>query len=187
MTSERDDTKENQNDEIDPLEHAALGETVTVRKSKTLHSINFTPDEYFGSDRFPDHIEIVDVELVDSDGAEAKDIRVTWEGEVTKQLPLHWDYHREPVTAAEKREARRKRWMKRLGGVAPVAIMFGLVGVVSVTVMDELAGSMTIDGEPMVVPSNIEMAAMLGLMFVLALIIQYGVKGGFPGKVYNGR
>lgn len=168
----------------DPLEHADIGTTHTIRKSKTLHSINYTPDEFFGSDRFPDHIDIVDVELVETDDMSCgPDIKITWEGDVTKRLPRRWDYHAEPVTDAERKQARRVKWARRL--ITP-AITLGTV-VFAVFLATEVtrraAGQMTINGEAVAAPSFASVVPSVVVLALLAWMIVYGLKGGFPRRM----
>lgn len=178
MTSNNENTEQENSDLLDG---AAIGETVTVRTSKTLHSINLTPDEYFGTDRFPDHIDITDVELVETDDMSCgPDIRITWEGEVTKQLPSRWDYHREPVTEEEIRTARRKKWGKRLMSAGLTVGTLGLTGWIAANVMQEFAG-ITINGEPMTVGSPTEIFVSMVPLLLLAALIVYGLQAGFPG------
>lgn len=171
-------------DNRDLLRHADVGTTVTHRESKTLHSINYTPSSYFGSDRLVGDIDIVDVELIETDDNSCgPDIKVTWEGEVTKKLPPRWDRHTEPRTDTERRRDRRRRW----GGIAirVVAFFAPLVAAFWLTMetMERLAGSMTIKGEPLAVPPTTDIVVMFGLFGGLAAIIFWGLNGGFPGRV----
>jgi hypothetical protein len=181
MSEEQHERKQQENS--DPLAGAAIGETRTVRTSKTLYSIDLTPDEYFGTDRFPDHIDIADVELVETDDMSCgPDIRITWEGEVTKQLPSRWDYHREPVTEEEKRTARRKTWAKRLGSVGITVGTLAFTGWIAAHVMQQFAG-VTINGEPMTVGSPTEIFVSMVPLLLVAALIAYGIQGGLPGMV----
>lgn len=171
----------------DPLRHAAIGTTVVHRESKTLHSINYTPSTYFGSDRIPGDIDIVDVELVETDDDSCgPDIRITWEGEITKKLPRNWDSHPEPVTETERRHARRQRWLGRIGRVAGVVLPMAVAGWVTLMVMDMLAGSMTINGEPVTAPAPGEFAAVFGTITVIGLLIMWGLRSGLPGMANAG-
>lgn len=177
---------EESNEPADPLKNADVGETVTLRKSKTLHTINYTPEEYFGSDRFAGNIEIVDIEIVEGD-YDDKDIRVTWESDVTKRLPRRWDYHAEPVTEEEHRQARRQKWMRRAGKAAAVFVPAGIATALSVELTGRIAEQMTINGEPMAAPSPAATVGVVGVIMLLALVIHYGLSGGFPGTVRGAR
>lgn len=175
-------------DDSDPLDGAAIGETRTVRESKTLHGINFEPLVYAGSDR-QGMAEIVDVEIVkdDRDGY-CDDIRVTWEGDITKTLPPRWDQCNEPRTEKEHKTAKRKKWIGRVitavAAILPVAIAVAITIPVTERVFD---GSLTINGEPMTMPSVWEILPMLGLILLLVGIIFWGVRGGLPRPGPGGR
>lgn len=169
-------------DESDPLDGADIGETVAVREPMTLHAINFShPDVFRGSDRYG-YPDIADVELVENDEG-YHDIRIIWEGEVTKQLPRRWDRRAEPVTEREKRQARRRTWAKRIGGALSFLLPWALVVGVAWHVMGAVSSNMTINGEPMAAPDPTSFAVTAGLVVVLAAIIHWGVNGGFPGTV----
>lgn len=166
----------------DPLNGKDVGETVTVTESKTLHSINFTPDVYFGSDRFGD-VEISDVEVIEGDEGEAEDIRITWEGDITKQLPRRWDYHRDPVTQEEKSQQRKKKWLSRGAAALSLIVPSAVAVFIATRVMNSIAGKMTVNGQAMTAPSTAETATVMGVILLLAAVIVYGMKGGLPGKV----
>lgn len=164
----------------DPLDGADIGETATVSETVDLYGINMAPDVFFGSDRFGD-ADIVDVEIVETDGEDYNNIKVTWEGEMTKQLPLRWDYHREPVTEEEKRVASRRKWLYRGGRAAAVLIPMGLATWLAAVMMRRVSGEMTINGEPVVAPTFAEMLPAMAAVLLLSALIMYGLKGGFPG------
>lgn len=180
MTTINEDSEQ---EHSDPLDGAAIGETVTIRESVDLPVINFSPDVYFGSDRFGD-CDVAGLELVeDADGHEA--VRVVFEGEVTKQLPRRWDYHREPVTAEEKRAHWRKTWLKRAGQAAAFVLPFAFAGLIATRVMNGLAG-VTLNGEPMAPASGTDIWLSVVPILVVAALIAYGLQGGFPGTVRGG-
>lgn len=166
----------------DPLDGADVGETRTVRRSKTLHGINFEPCEFYGSDRQAD-IRITDLEVVEDEReGYADDVRITWEADLTKRLPRNWDRHTEPVTAGEKRQQRRKKWLGRIAQAAALAIPFGIASAIAAYTAQGLEG-MTINGEPMTVPPFVELLPALLLVFGLAGLIMWTIRGGFQGRV----
>lgn len=165
--------------DADPLEGADVGETRTVRETKTLHGINMEPDVYYGSDRFGE-TRIADVEVVRGDDGEADDIRVTWEGDVTKALPRRWDYCREPRTAAEERAATRKKWLGRAAKAVGFLLPVGVATLVASHVMNGLSGDLTINGEPMVAPTAVELVPLVVMVMGLAAFFAWAVSGGIP-------
>lgn len=173
-------------DTDDPLDGASIGETTTVTETVDLYGINMAPDVFFGSDRFGD-ADIVDVEIVETGGEDYNNLKVTWEGDMTKRLPRRWDYHREPVTETEKKAAARKKWLSRGIQAASLVIPLGLATAVATHMMGQLDGSMTINGEPLNAPTFAELAPAVLLVFLISAVIAWGMKGGFPGKVRAGR
>lgn len=163
----------------DPLKNADIGETARVRKSKTLYGIDYTPREFFGDDRITADISIVDVELLDNDDG-AEDIRITWEGDVMKRLPRRWDYHAEPLTETENRQARRQKWKRRLGQAIAVVVPLGFSFFIAMRVMEQLAGKMTINGESVTPPSPETMAITFGFIVVISAVMMWGMNGAFP-------
>lgn len=172
----------------DPLDGAAVGEKRTVRRSKTIHGINFEPMAFVGQDREGD-VHIVEVEVIESDEDGCDDIRVTWEAEMMKTLPRRWDHCREPRTETERKEARRKRWLRRGAKAAAVLIPGGVSMAVALVVMNRVAGEMTINGEPVFV-DGMAWVSMLGLMAsvsIIAWISKWAVEGGIPPRMGAGR
>lgn len=123
----------------DPLDGAAVGETRTVRKSKTLSGINFEPRAFYGSDR-QGRPRIVNVEVVtDEHDDDVDDVRVTWEAEMTKCLPPRWDECDEPRTPKEARHERRSRWIGRVMGVISGMVPFVIAALIGLTTTNALA------------------------------------------------
>jgi len=152
----------------DPLRHADVGETVTVRESKILHSINGKPDVFWGTDRQTNsEVEIAELELTD-DG----DIRVTWEAEMTKRLPRNWDYCEEPLTEEEAKKERRKSLLEAVGKAIPHAIALSLIGAVTVFVFNAFPAEMIINGEPVGAPGSADFALVLGLIISMIWWVQ---------------
>lgn len=162
----------------DPLQNADIGETVTVRESKTIHSIDITPNVFFGDDRFTD-VEVSDVEIVEGAG-ESGDIRITWEGDVTKQLPSRWDYHADPVTEEEKREARRKRRFRIFARVASIMFPIGAATIIAAHVFNKLAESMVVNGQPIGPVTAANILPSVAIIMLVSAVIIYGLNGGLP-------
>ena len=166
----------------DPLAGAAIGETRTIRRSKTLSGIDLEPREFWGSDRQRD-VSIADVEIVsDEHDDDIDDIRVAWEGEVTKTLPPRWDQCNEPRTDDERRDERRTRWAKKIIAAALLLVPIGIASVATYYLMQGLSGSMTINGEPVTAPTPVELAASFALLMGITLVILWGIKGGLPRR-----
>lgn len=152
----------------DPLDGAAVGETRTVTRSKTVDTFDMEPREFWGSDRQRD-VEIADVEIVTNERDGLDDIRVTWEAEVTKRLPRRWDECDEPRTAAERRSERRSKWLGRVGQAVGFVFSIAFVSTVAAIITRwTFDGSATINGQPLTAPSVPTMAGMLILVICLA-------------------
>ena len=144
----------------DPLRNADVGETKTVRESVELHTINFSPNTFYKTDRIG-ACEAVDVEIAeDEDGSET--VVVTFEGEVTKILPRNWDKSREPRTATEEKQARRTAWKRKVGTAAMFLIPAGVATFIASRMMASLEG-VHIAGEP-VEPLGVEFFITFALL-----------------------
>jgi len=164
--------------EDDPLDGADVGETKTIRESVELHTIDFEPDVYRGSDRFVDS-EIESVDVIEDEYGEKK-LVVNFEGEVTKALPRTWDYSREPLTEQEQKAEQRKKWLRKLliTGVPTVGTL-AIGTVVTYHVMDALSASgMTINGEAVQTPGIWSFVLVLGLAVFIIWAIQWLPRGG---------
>lgn len=166
MSSEQSDVPIE--DDADPLKGADVGETRTVRESVELHTIDFEPRVFWGSDRIGEaEVENVDV-VEDEDGS--KKIVVEFEGELTKALPRRWDSYREPLTEAEEKAQRRREWGKNVLRVFGVLVPLGLGVFITNHVMGQMSGT-TIDGEPIQAPGIEVYVVLIGfaLFFLWAL------------------
>lgn len=168
----------------DPLRHADIGETTTVQKTVTLHSINYTPSEFFGDDRFSSDID-ADVEVLDGDG-DGPDIQITWTGDITKRLPRNWDHHTEPVTDTEHREARRQKWQQLIVSVGVILAPILVSAAIATWVTNRLMENLTINGNPMRTTTPVLDAISLGAIVVLAALVAYTASGMFPGNAHGG-
>jgi len=160
----------------DVLDGADVGETRHVRQTDEFPI--YRPDEFSGSDRQTD-AEPVDLELIQTEYG-GYDLCVTWEGDVTKRLPRNWDQCREPRTDAERKRARRAVWKRRVGAVLPIAFALGLSTLIAARIMNEVAGSATINGEPLFAPTVADLAVPVGLIVVIAYILIWAMSGGMP-------
>lgn len=165
----------------DPLEGADVGETRTVRRSRTLNPIDLQPSAFWGTDR-QGEARIVDVDVIqDEDHAFADEVRITWEANLTKKLPRNWDKAKEPRTEAEEKSARRRKWIKRIAGTVAVVLPFGVVTAISMYLTRSALGEISINGEPMTAPTWPEMLPVAVPLFLVAMVLYYGLGGGFPG------
>lgn len=173
------------NDDTDPLGGADIGETHTVRESVELHTVDFEPGVYYGSDRFGrasvERIEVTENEYGD------ETVVVTFEGELTKALPPRWDEYREPLTDAEQQAARRKVWLGRLGNAAAIVVPMLGASVLANHLMQAISGDMTVNGEAVTAPGTGEMAMITGAMLVLAAVVFYAANEVLPPRVVGGR
>lgn len=166
----------------DPLDGADVGETRTVRRELYLHGVDMEPVEFYGMDRSAD-IRIADLEVCENSEGEPRDVRITWEADVTKHLPPRWDQATEPRTVEEMRVARRTRWLKTAARALAVLLPVGIALGVAYWMMQGLDGSVTINGEPLRPPPVLETLPVVLLVVVIVWLISWGVRGGFPGKV----
>lgn len=173
-------------DDQDPLEGADVGETRTVRRSKTLHGINMEPMEFFGTDRQAD-IRVADLELVEDDEGDLHDVEITWEADLTKNLPRRWDRCTEPRTEGEEKQARRRKWLNRISRASAVILPLVVSYAIGIHVVEGAFENITINGEPMGPVTWMDMAPTLGLVAVLTLILYYGLRGGLPRRAGVGR
>lgn len=154
----------------DPLEGADVGETRTVRRSKTLYGMDMEPMEFFGGDRQQD-VRIADVEVVEDErDGYCDDVRITWEADLTKTLPRNWDRCNEPRTADEERQERRWKWIGRGLKAAGILLPFAGAAWIATYLTNATLAGMTIDGEP-VQPVGVE--AALPVMALAVLLVVY--------------
>jgi len=170
----------NDNDTTDPLKNADIGTTERIERTITVHGVDVASGDCFASDRICGEIAVDDVQVVENEyGNEAVEITVA--ADVTKQLPKRWDQRAEPVTAEEKQQPRRRKWLRRGGKAVATLLPFAATGLIATTVMQSMSG--TINGEPITPPSTMEVMTMLGVVTLLAAIIMWGLNRGFPGIV----
>lgn len=171
--------------EDDPLRNANVGETFEVSEDVEFSVWGYRPDvAYSGRDRESD-VAPVDAEVVGSEGNE--EIRVTFEGEVTKTLPARWDKCDEPRTRREKIQAKRRKWVgwsiQAISVTLPLMIAFFVFNQVQ-----QAVSGVTIGGEPSDVPLIIEIFPVVVMVLLLAIVIYYGVfKGALPRPGPGGR
>jgi hypothetical protein len=163
-------------DDEDPLEHADVGETVTVTREKTLHSINFDPDVYYGGDRVGES-DVVDARLVENEYGN-HDIVVTFEGDLTKTLPRRWDQCEEPRTEREEQREQkrqwRKKWSRRLSLAIGTVISIVVATFVTHRVMSRVAGEPPY--EEITAPGLGEVAGMAGGLLLFALFTMWAIQ-----------
>jgi len=165
-------------DEDDILEGAAVGETRTVTREDTFHSIDYEPREFWGTDRISD-VRIADIEIVDNENG-TDDFKVVWEAEVTKTLPRNWDSAAAPRTEEDERRDERRSKMVR---AASFGVTLTLAAWITDFIMSLMAGDITVNGEPFTPPPMAHIWLMTAGWVLLAWVIKKGLEGGFPGKV----
>jgi hypothetical protein len=160
----------------DPLEHADVGETVTVTREKTLHSVNFDPDVYYGSDRLGES-DVVDARLVENEYGN-HDIVVTFEGELVKTLPRNWDYCKEPRTQREAKQEQKREWRKKWGRRVSIAIGFLIPAVVATFVTNSIMSRVAGRGpfEEVAAPGLGEIAGMVAGLMLFAAFIMWAIQ-----------
>lgn len=164
-------------DSDDPLEGAAVGETRTVTHEETFLGVDFEPREFWGTDRVSD-ASIQEVEIIEHDDR-ADDLRVVWEGEVTKTLPRNWDdVSQTPPTASEKTARRLARYASKLIPVVVVAGAFALAMNITNAVFE--GADISVNGEPIVPAPEPSIWITVALFGLLGWIIIYAVSGGLP-------
>ena len=165
--------------EHDPLDGADIGDTVTVTNTEEIWLGHLEAGDATGTDRISD-MRVDDVEVVTNEHGD-KHLAVTVESEITKRLPHRWDACQQPRTETEQREARRSVWKRRIGRVVPMAVTLGVSLAIASRMMDELAGDIVINGEPMAAPSMTSIALVFGLMLLIIVAMPY-LPGGFGGR-----
>jgi len=165
----------------DPLEDAAVGETRTVTHEQVYHGVDHEPRAFRGTDR-AGAASIRDVEIVERDDA-ADDLRVTWDGDVTKTLPRGWDDH----TRVPDDESRSRQW---LGTAARILFSVAVTGLVTIAVMNTvfqgLAGK-TIEVESAMLPSTVELALVVVGILGIAMVFVWAASGGLPPRTGAGQ
>lgn len=174
-------------EEPDPLDGAAVGETRRVRITDRFclwGSVGVEP--IIGSDRDHGSIQLVDVRVEGSPGDE--ELVIEWETDVTKQLPRYWD---RPVTehpryVREQPVTRKRRLLNGLvelvAFLIPVGIVIG-VGMFLTSIMDPI--EIQIGGETTTFPVPIfEMGPVVGVVLFIAFVIW--ILPRLPGKVDRG-
>lgn len=160
----------------DPLEHADVGEAVTVSRDVELSTIDFEPDVFYGSDRTVEH-DAVDARLVENDEG-YHDVVVTFQGEMVKTLPYRWDQCREPRTPAEEREQqkqqRRKKWRRRVSMAIGTLIPMVVATFVTNDIMSRVAGRGPFEG--VAAPGLGEIAGIVVGLVLFALFVLWAIR-----------
>jgi len=161
----------------DPLRHADVGETKTVRESVQLHTINYEPDVYHGSDRLGE-ANIENIEIVENEFGD-EDIKITFEADLVKTVPDRWD---ERVGAALETDdpSHKQRLLSVLSSAVVVGFPVLLSWLVGVMVLSEVSG-LTLDGETLTFdPFGITSFSMLAVVLLIAVAVRviprWGVK-----------
>lgn len=168
----------------DPLDGADVGETRAVRESVDLHTAEFRPAAFYGTDRIGTG-DVAGIEVVEDEYGDEV-VRVDFEGDLTKALPPRWDYCAEPVTEEQRRSERRWRWASRLGRWGVHAAMFGVSVLIAHRLMQDVAGKLTVNGEPMHAPTLPELAAPFAVLFLLLVVFEAVVIPRLPRRASGG-
>ena len=156
-------------DATDPLEGADVGETETVTETRELWLGALASDDTRGSDRFADH-RVSGVEVVTDEYGDEM-LAVTVASETTKRLPHRWDYAKEPRTESEQAAAGRRRWIGHGITAGVTAATFGIGVAVMDRVAESMAGDVTINSEPVVLPTGAELIGPLLVIFAIAALV----------------
>jgi hypothetical protein len=160
----------------DPLKHADVGETHTLTREVKINTIDYSPDVYYGTDRIGD-ADAVNAKLVETDDG-YHDVVLTFEGEVTKQLPYRWNYCEEPRTEDEEQREQKRQWRKKwsrrlslaIGTVIPVVV----ATFVTHSVMSRIAGQGPF--KEVAAPGLGEIAGMVGGLMLFAAFIMWAIQ-----------
>lgn len=154
----------------DPLDGADIGDTETVTVTRELWIGDLEADACVGSDRLAESTVIGTETVTNEYGDEY--LAVTVESEVTKRLPTRWDSCQEPRTEKEHQQARREKWKRRVGNIAPMLIALGLSGLLAARITNELAGGLVVNGEALPEVGF----AHFGVLMLMVLIITVAVQ-----------
>jgi hypothetical protein len=152
----------------DPLRNADLGDSATVRETRTFWLPALASDDADGDDRFADH-EVVDTRVV-TNSRGGRELRVTTESEVTKRLPRNWDRSDAPRTDSERRAQRRERWGSRVARLLPIPVTLGIGLVVTDYVFSAASQGMTVNGAP-ITYSPWDLVPVVSIVAIIAFIV----------------
>ena len=165
-------------DDADPLADADVGETVTIEHTEEIWLGQLESEHASGTDRFADR-RVSNVEVVTDEYGE-QHLAVTVDSDVTKRLPHAWDTASEPRTDSERRDARRKRWLRHAGSIGVNLTVLGIALAIGVRVLNSMAGELVVNGEPMDPVAWPAVGAIALLAVVIVVGIQYLPRPG-PG------
>jgi hypothetical protein len=165
----------------DPLEGADIGETVEIEREVDLAPINYEPLVTAGFDRDGD-ISVDAAVTTDSDGEEV--IRLTYSGELTKQLPPNaLEAAASPADAGEP-SRRRDRVLGALQRVAGpfvgISVTLAVWAYVSNNMIQSLDGTTVELGQAPTLG-----VAEVGVMVCCMLVLVYAMQWA-PGYVERG-
>lgn len=164
----------------DPLENAPVGETTRQQFEQTLEYFEPLYDEFGGLDRdFDAHV--AGIEVVETEEC-TPEIRVQWEADVTKTLPYGWDSQQTP-TPTTGAEGRLQAWKPVIVRAVVFLNSLAICGAIMNFVMQSLAGDLTVNGEPFVAPDPAFTWGLVGIVGILALIINWAISGGLPPRM----
>ena len=161
----------------DPLDGADVGESATIYETVEIHPIDYESEHYYGTDR-TGSADIEDVEVVENEYGE-EILLLHLEGEITKTLPYRWDETYDPSDDPHEQSAIQQA-IGRVGSAVAFLLPIGIAFTVANLVFQEIAGEMTINGEPVSTPGMGSLAFSVFLMTALIWVVYYGVNGGLP-------
>jgi len=163
----------------DPIEALDIGESTVVSNVEQVCFWGTSrADQFVGSDRQVDELEITDARFVGEPGNEG--ILLEIEGQVTRQLPrgaIDFPAATEPPAATQPPEP-TPRW-KRVGkNLLSLGIGVVVAGFVSVEIMNKLSREIMASGEPITfAPTPVDPMVGLIPVVIIALIIAVSVIG----------
>lgn len=160
-------------DDQDPIEDMEVGETQTLSNETEIFAHDIARDEFLGSDRRVENIQA-------NARVQGNEVVVEVAGDVTRIDP-----HTKPVFQSAERYADRSdtsveptpAWKQTLWKATPLLInlaAYGGISYIAVNIIQEFQGA-TINGEPMSVPGETELMAVLFLIFFFTFGLQYSL------------
>jgi len=170
--------------DADPLDGAAIGETREFGGVAEIYAMDLVDWSWQGTDR-ETTVDVTDVELIETDDGETV-VAIHYDGEATQLLPRRWDECEAPRTDAERRGARRRRWLRRGARAVPLAIGVAVATSVLAAVFPAISRVSMRLSETTTAPTVLDVLPGVALIFSLAAVLVWGLSGGLPGGFYGG-
>ena len=164
-----------------PLRHADIGETETLETQTEVNLTFVEPDLWYYEDLLLGDQELTDVDVRENEYGE-KRVVLTWEREATKALGSEWDKKPLPQSTKDPNHKTPIGGWKR--ALAEIGIPIGVTGIIAWFVLSRVNGAMadmTVNGEPLGHVDPVGIFVSLFLIFAIAALIVWGLKGGLSG------